>query len=49
MTRNQVSPNMILKKKDIKLTESTAHLGRSQIHSPKHHKRRESQLTERKN
>lgn len=40
---------MILKKKDPKLTESTAHLGRSQVHSPKYHKRRESQLTERKN
>lgn len=48
ISRNQVSPNIILKKKDPKLTESTAHLGRSQVHSPKYHKRRESQLTERK-
>ena len=45
--RNHVSPNNLLKK-DTKLAESTANLGRSQIQSPKHHKKRESQLTERK-
>jgi hypothetical protein len=42
---------MVLVKKDIKITESTestSNLGRSQIQSPRNHKKRESQLTERK-
>jgi hypothetical protein len=46
--KNHVSPHSLLKK-DAKLAESTANLGRSQIQSPKHHRKRESQLTERKN
>lgn len=43
-----MSPNSLLKK-DAKLAESTTNLGRSQIQSPnKSHRKRESQLTERK-
>ena len=49
MSRKEASPNIVLMKKDVKLTESSAFLGRSHVHSPLHHKRRESQLTERKN
>lgn len=45
--RNMASPNLLLKKEG-KATESTVNLGRSQVCSPKYHKRRESQLTERK-
>jgi hypothetical protein len=45
-THRPASPNMLLKKKEPKLTESSAFLGRSQIQSPiNQHKRRESQLT----
>lgn len=47
--RNQNSSNTLIKRKEQKMTESTSNLGRSAVHSPhRTHKRRESQLTERK-